>query len=380
MPKCGECGAFLEDGGLICPICGTTVTAGAAERTLPNQPREARLVEEWLTSPGKNASPAPATPAPSSLADETKLGRAGTAADSQVLEFATQLEVGSASETDSSGHAPGATVERGDGENPGHLGKGLIKPQVVAVEQDGYHFRYDEPKLNFLKVDNAQDKVVEFRVSSEDMERLKEAKAPEAAPPAEPVSLGAAENDAELSAAPAVQAGTWVSEEFGEQITEPANPEQEPADADPAELGKELLADEIRETEAELISESIDLSAADPESLPDTELPEPELVVEVEPETIWTGVRTHLGFSSKDSYRLTNREIRSLGAYGQTLGAVDLATVTAVRLEQPLLGRLFGVGDVLVFARNEVKPALIVKSVKEPDRVRRLLEKFIRRH
>lgn len=382
MPKCGECGAFFEGDGWTCPICGTTVTAGTTDRIRSEQSEMARIDAQRVASLGKDTI---ATKASEASFPQTDAGGPENAAD-RAMEFEMQLEVGSASETGS--REGSAAAERGFDDVPGHLGKGLIKPQVKALEPDGYHFRYDEPKLNFVKTDYLQEKTAEFRVSGEDMEKLKEIKALETDQSSvpSPEDTEVKETGPELSETPGSGgAGAVSATEMQDNVGETELPIA-PGTVTP-ESGSQSEAENIGETEAETISAE-NAEAVTPDLTPAAEgelgpaeneiLPEPELVVEPEAETLWTGVRTRYGFASKDGYRITNREIRALGSYGQTLDTVEISAVTAVRAERPFPGRLFGVGDVQIYTRNAVTPVLTLKSVKEPAKVQRLLEELIR--
>ncbi len=326
MPKCHVCGVSFGDGFPACPICGVTVSAGTSTRAVDSE-----MVEE----------------------------------------VAAEQETGSRTATNVS-FEPDPAVFQIDG----HLGKGLVKPQQVEVEPDGYHFKYDQPKTSFSRKEPVQ-KVVEFRVTQEDMERQAQQETEQSQPPLDEaetakVAAGAPTVDERRQVAPA-ETGEELHEIELEAEAEPTANLTEPVNETESELNEAPLQAESPEEEAQPEEPVAELPA---EPLDAEPLPEPELELPSPAEVIWTGKQT--GILTKNRYEITNRSVYSLGVYGQKVVEVELDAITAVKRSQSLLGQLLGTGDVAIYGSNSKNPLLVLSGVKHPAKITRLLEDLIK--
>ncbi len=259
----------------------------------------------------------------------------------------------------------------------GHMGKGLIKPQVVAVESDGYHFRYDEPKASVIKMEQTSEQAVEFRVTGEQMEKLKAEQTSTEVEASVDVQSETEQPLAEellVDAAISVQTAetTEVADvaTIGDTIIEPlvdsdalmeAPPEPLPQ-APAGEIGPEL---EI-ELEVELVEE------LEPEN--EMPLPEPELILEPEqtpeplPVMLW---------DAKPKFEITSKNVAVFGHYGQVAERLDLSQVRRVALERSFWGMLFGVSTLKFYTANPAEPALVIKGVKRAGEIRALIDNYL---
>ncbi len=258
----------------------------------------------------------------------------------------------------------------------GHMGKGLIRPQVVAVESDGYHFRYDEPKTNVVKMEQTPEQTVEFRVTGEQMEKLKaeqfpmEVEAVVDTPPETDPSLAEA-----LLADSAVDADTGEAPEVAETVAVPPLDDaifepvvvnlDELLEGSPEPMG-EAGSEPERESEIELIEE------LEPEN--ETPLPEPELTLEPQstpeplPVMLW---------DAKPKFEITSKTVSVFGHYGQVAERLDLNQVRRIALERSFWGLLFGFSTLKFFTANPAEPALVIKGVKRAGEIRALIDNYL---
>lgn len=330
MPKCDVCGVSFGEGFPACPICGVNVSAGTSMGAV-----DLEMVEE----------------------------------------VAAEQETESRAATDVS-FEPDPAVFQIDG----HLGKGLVKPQQVELEPDGYHFKYDQPKTSFARKEPVQ-KVVEFRVTQEDMERQARQEAEQSQPPIEAETLAEA---VEVAAGAPVAADERAQVAPAKMVAELHEIEVETETEPTAELTEPVIETESESNEAPVEAEPPEEAAQpeepvaelSPEPLAEEPLPEPELELPSPPEVIWTGKQT--GILTKNRYEITNQSVYSLGIYGQKVVEVELEAITAVKRSQSLLGQLLGSGDVAIYGPNSQNPLLVLSGVKHPAKITRLLEDLIK--
>jgi hypothetical protein len=235
----------------------------------------------------------------------------------------------------------------------GHLGKGIIKPQKVELATDGIHFKYDTPSHNFIKAEPVKERPREYRVTSSDMELktfedviTKQEPLKELLPPIK-------ENENEVREEPSLV-----------EIPE----EQEELEMDRPEIDIPL------ENESEIITETVVL-----ELITEPVLPEPELPTsnETDNNIIWEATQTWLKIPLGNIYRLTQHSLVILGKNNNKLLDVNLSLITEVSVRQSWLGKLLGVGDLLISIPQFAAPKVVLGGISEPNKAKQLFEKWM---
>ncbi|HEX3048882.1 MAG TPA: PH domain-containing protein [Bacillota bacterium] len=287
-----------------------------------------------------------------------------------------------------------------------HLGKGLVKPQSMEVGADGFHFKYDQPPQKFVKSEALKDKVIEFRVTapeeppkqfvakeadasneSPELSFLEETIAPsesgEQLLKEEPVSE-TAPADLPESREPGVSVNVIEPETFVKPATtaEAENP-VEPESATPQRVesvGETEVGGEETGTEYPPVDD--EPSYAEPLDEETSELPEPELKGfepgrPEEPETLWEGKGSWYGFGARTQYRITNQSVVIVEPYSYRFTEFELALISNVKLNRSWLMKLLGIGDISVSVNGLPEPGLTLKGIREPEKVKRLLEELL---
>ncbi len=242
-----------------------------------------------------------------------------------------------------------------------HIGKGLIKPNLVEQDLEGFHFKYDKPLSNFVKAETYKDKVVEFRVTCPDTETEESGKKNEPASIIQPLVEGS-------------------EPVLGQQMPE-MNPKTESIGSSIVNNRVEPSTDENEWIAGEISGDAIDGINLELESTGKPILPEPELKTTDETEEVevlWEDTQKWLGISLSKQYRITNRSLQIIDGANRRFSEVDISLISDVQLQQSWLGKLFGIGTLVISVSNLPGSKLLLTGLRNPERVLHLLEELLK--
>ena len=90
---------------------------------------------------------------------------------------------------------------------------------------------------------------------------------------------------------------------------------------------------------------------------------------------MWQDRKNHLWFPfSFTKYYITNdRLMVKEGLFTTTINETLLYRIVDLGFRQTLAGKLFGTGDIIVKAKVDATPEIILKNIKNPENVRNLI-------
>jgi hypothetical protein len=96
-------------------------------------------------------------------------------------------------------------------------------------------------------------------------------------------------------------------------------------------------------------------------------------------EIVWRGRRRRLGLPlSFTRYVLTPTKLfTSVGLLSVNEERTELYRVVDFSLKLPLGQRIFGCGTILVHAKDKTSPELVLRSIKKPREVMRIIEEYV---
>lgn len=385
MPYCLECGTIYEERNLICVSCG---------RNLNEDPRQSQA-EINTEQPsmhkndgGERSGPVVyLQPGGSGEMKEAFTSMAQEPLGQRVQEFTGGAEASDQFDFEKTCLRL-ASIES-------QLGKGIIKPKSVEVGMDGIHFKYDDPPRNFVKVEPCKEKVVEYRVTAPDLEpQAKQVPERTVFAEASETFHATGEQPAEVTE-PLPEEAERLQEE-GEltlKNMEQTSGEMEPEGVTPKPELEETARVEVGEMVSEqtlLTSESslpLDLTPEEVEPVAgpvveevsqETMEPYPPRIAALEQRVVvWEGRQTWLRIPLSKMYRLTNQTLVVDDLRDYKLMEVDLSLITGVEMKQSWLGKMLGIGDLLVLVRNSPDPRFRLVGVTNPLKVKEMLEKML---
>ena len=94
---------------------------------------------------------------------------------------------------------------------------------------------------------------------------------------------------------------------------------------------------------------------------------------------IWKDKKHHLWFPiSFTTYYIENDKLMiKEGFFTTTLNETLLYRILDLTFKQTFLGKIFGTGDIIVKAKADANPEIVLKNIKKPLEVRSLLSKLV---
>lgn len=346
MAYCSDCGVYYTSETNICPSCGNHVSQnrkpdygpvsdiGAkvpASNDLLNGPSENNPEGNAEFNKGiENLSPG--------LADDS-----GQKQDEMLNDMSPE---------------PGK-AEPGGFDYESQLGKGIIKPQKVEMAVDGVHFKYEIPPHSFKKEGPVKGRLKEHRVTGNDMKLTS------------PDETGLKNTFLEEHILSSI-----VDQEMAEPVVDreaqaPLENQEDSGEGIPVESVKvEAPPDESEEVAEEPVIKGI--------------LSEPEIRVPSpsendgqgfdEESVIWEGAQSWYKIPIGNCYKVTGRKLMIFDKYQHKLLDVSLSMIAEITVKQSWVGKLMGIGDLLISIPEFAASGIVLGGISEPFHVKNILE------
>jgi hypothetical protein len=341
MTYCSDCGVYYTGAEDICPNCGNSFSQNGKSEIKPFSAENEAEKNMNLNDEKKNLFPGPVDTNNQEPDEIQNNSMRSEDCKSEVVYLHDESQ----------------------------LGKGIIKPQKVEMAVDGVHFKYETPPHSFMKEGPIKGKPKEYRVTSADME-LK--------------SISEDNPEKTLQEEPS---GLQITKlEKDQPNTDQQIVSQEPTmqpflerDGEPEEqMPNDLKEIETPATDEDKSEELIEKSVIK-ELIPEPVIPEPEL-----PDTfdtamgddaaIWEGAQSWYKIPIGNQYRVTRHSLMIFDRYRYKLLDVSLSLITEISVKQSWVGKLMGVGDLLISIPDFAAAKVVLGGVSEPYQVKKLME------
>ncbi len=347
MAYCSDCGVYYTSETNICPSCGNHVSQNRKPDHAPISDIGAKVPvsADFLNGPSENnpegnaefnkgvENSSPSLPNPSDQKQDEMLN-------------------------DKMSPEPGK-AEPGGFDSESQLGKGIIKPQKVEMAVDGVHFKYEIPPHSFKREGPVKGRLKEHRVTGNDM-KLKspdETGLKNTFLEEQMLSQISDQEKAEPGVDQEGQAPLENQEDSGEGIpVEPVKVEVPPDDRE--EVAEEPVVKEL---------------------LSEPEIPEPALSENdgyrfEEDSVIWEGTQSWYKIPISNCYKVTDRKLMIFDKYQHKLLDVSLSMIAEITVRQSWVGKLMGIGDLLISIPEFAASKIVLGGISEPFKVKNILE------